>query len=147
MKKREFTFQVTFLWLLPLWYLNLTNIYQSVIDAGLNTCCKLKLVFLVKRLYLTYVPNTLTYVPMFLFLGRLNFEMRSLSNWKFPDCPHFFGARARQVWRDKSCHLQTHKKNSPDAVCRLGTIMQSIFCAQSGGSIRWTIWKWSRESG
>ena len=73
--------------------------------------------------------------------------MRSLSNCKFPDCLHFFGARARQVWRDKSCHIRTHEKNSRDAVCRLRTIIQSIFWAQSGGSICLTIWKWSSETG
>jgi len=32
-------------------------------------------------------------------------------------------------------HVRTHKKNSWDAVRRLGTIIQSIFCAQSGASI------------
>ena len=35
---------------------------------------------------------------------------------------------------------------SGDAVRRLGTIIQSIFCAQSGASIRLTLWKWSGES-
>ena len=38
------------------------------------------------------------------------------------------------------------EKNSGDAVRRLGTIIQSIFCAQSGASIRLTVWKWSGES-
>ena len=28
----------------------------------------------------------------------------------------------------------------------MGTIIQSIFCAQSGASIRSTVWKWSSES-
>ena len=28
----------------------------------------------------------------------------------------------------------------------MGTIIQSIFCAQSGASIRLTVWKWSGES-
>ena len=43
-------------------------------------------------------------------------------------------------------HVRTHKKNSGDVVPRLGTIIQSMFCAQSGASIRLTVWKWSRES-
>ena len=30
--------------------LKLLNIYEGVIDASVNTCCKLKLVFLEKRL-------------------------------------------------------------------------------------------------
>ena len=34
-----------------------------------------------------------------------------------------------------SSHVRTHKKNSGDAVRRLGTIIQSIFCVQSGASI------------
>ena len=32
------------------WHLKLPNIYEGVIDASLITCCKLKLVFLEKRL-------------------------------------------------------------------------------------------------
>ena len=37
---------------------------------------------------------------------------------------------------------RTHEKH----VRRLGTIIQSIFCAQSGASIHLTVWKWSGES-
>ena len=48
--------------------------------------------------------------------------------------------------RVNSGHVRTHEKNSGDAVCRLGTIIQSIFCAQSGASICLTAWKWSAES-
>ena len=53
-----------------------------------------------------------------------------------------------QTSRDRvnSRRVRTHEKNSGDAVRRLGTIMQSIFCAQSGASIRLTVWKWSGES-
>ena len=50
------------------------------------------------------------------------------------------------MWRDNSRRVRTHEKNAGDAVRRLGTIIQSIFCAQSGASIRLTIWKWSGES-
>ena len=64
-----------------------------------------------------------------------------ISNWKFPDW-HFFGGRTRQVWRDNSCRVRTTKRTR-DAVCRLRTIIQSFLCAQSGASIRLTIWKWS----
>ena len=39
-----------------------------------------------------------------------------------------------------------HEKNSGIAVSRLDTIIQSIFCAQLGDSIRLTVWKWSSES-
>ena len=48
--------------------------------------------------------------------------------------------------RNNSRRVRTHEKNSGDAVRRLDTIIQSIFCAQSGASIRLTVWKWSVES-
>ena len=53
-----------------------------------------------------------------------------------------------QTSRDRvnSRHVRTHEKNSGDAVRRLGTIIQRIICAQSGASIRLTVWKWSGES-
>ena len=53
-----------------------------------------------------------------------------------------------QTSRDRvnSRHIRTPKKNSGDSARRLGTIIQSIFCAQSGASIRLTVWKWSGES-
>ena len=53
-----------------------------------------------------------------------------------------------QTSRDRvnSRRVRTHEKNSGDAVRRLGTIMQSIFCAQSGANIRSTVWKRSGES-
>ena len=44
------------------------------------------------------------------------------------------------------CAEATHEKDSGEIVRRLGTIIQSIFCAQSGASIRLTVWKWSGES-
>ena len=45
-----------------------------------------------------------------------------------------------------SRRVRTPEKNSGDAVHRLGTIIQSIFCAQSGASNRLIVWKWSGES-
>ena len=45
-----------------------------------------------------------------------------------------------------SRHVRTHEKNSLRCVRRLGTITQSIFCAQSGAGIRLNFWKWSGES-
>ena len=51
-----------------------------------------------------------------------------------------------QLSRGNSRHVRTHKKNSGETVRRLGAIIQSIFCAQSGASIRLTVWKWSGES-
>ena len=45
-----------------------------------------------------------------------------------------------------SRRVRIHEKNSGDAVRRLGTMIQRISCAQSGASIRLTVWKWSGES-
>ena len=61
---------------------------------------------------------------------------------------HAFLWCMKQTSRDRvnSRRVRTHEKNSGDAVRRLGTIIQSIFCAQSGASIRLTVWKWSGES-
>ena len=56
------------------------------------------------------------------------------------------GERTGQLWRDNSRRVRTHENNSGETVRRLGTIIQSIFCAQSGASIRLTVWKWSCES-
>ena len=50
------------------------------------------------------------------------------------------------VRRDNNSRLRTLEKNSGDTVRRLGTIIQSIFCAQSRASIRLTVWKWSGDS-
>ena len=53
-----------------------------------------------------------------------------------------------QTSRDRvnSRRVRTHEKNSGDAVRRLGTIIESIVCAQSGANIRLTVWKWTGES-
>ena len=45
-----------------------------------------------------------------------------------------------------STRLRIHEKNSGRLVRRLRTIIQSIFCAQSGASIRLTVWKWFGEN-
>ena len=37
-------------------------------------------------------------------------------------------------------------KRTHETLFRFGTIIQSIFCAQSGASICSTVWKWSGES-
>ena len=53
----------------------------------------------------------------------------------FP-CTHKLDQRTGQVWRDNSRRVQTHEKNSGETVRRLGTMIQSIFCAQSGAGVR-----------
>ena len=58
------------------------------------------------------------------------------------------GHKLQQTSRDwdNSRHVRTHENNSLRCVRRLGTIIQSIFCAQSGADIRLNFWKWSIES-
>ena len=59
------------------------------------------------------------------------------------------GERTALLWRDNSSssrRVRTHEKNSGETVRRLGTMIQSIFCAQSGASIHLTVWKRSGES-
>ena len=48
--------------------------------------------------------------------------------------------------RNNSRRVWTHENNSGETVRRLGTIIQSIFCAQSGASIRLNFWKQFGES-
>ena len=43
--------------------------------------------------------------------------------------------------RDNSRGVRTPEKNSRETVRRLGTMIQRIFCAQSGASIRLNFWK------
>ena len=59
----------------------------------------------------------------------------------FP-CSHELGERTGQVsWQDNSRRVRTHETNSGETVLRLGTIIQSNFCAQSGAGIRLNFWK------
>ena len=75
-----------------------------------------------------------------------SFLVSEVKNESF-SCTHNLGEQTRQVWRDNSCHVRTQvKKLQRCSLCRLGLIIQSIFCAQSGASIRLTIWKWSSGS-
>ena len=71
-------------------------------------------------------------VPLFL--------VRKVENKSSP-CTQKLGERTGQVWRDNSRRVRTHEKNSGETVRRLGTIIQSIFCAQSGAGIRLNFWK------
>ena len=57
---------------------------QDVTDASVNTGCKLKLVFM-EKCYSFRADSILKSDGDF------------TSNWKFPDCVHFFGAWARQA--------------------------------------------------
>ena len=69
------------------------------------------------------------------------------ANWNksFP-CTHKLGERTGQVLQDNSRRVRTHEKNSGETVRQLGTIIQSIFCAQSGTGIRLNFCKYFDES-
>ena len=60
----------------------------------------------------------------------LSFLVSKVENESFP-CMHNVGEQTGHqcniVWQDNSCLIQTHEKNSGNAVCQLGTIIQSIF--------------------
>ena len=53
-----------------------------------------------------------------------------------------------QISRDRnnSRRARTHEKNLGETDRRLGKIIQSIFCAQSGAGFRLNVWKWLGES-
>ena len=63
-----------------------------------------------------------------------------ISNWKFPDYVHFFGAWSRQAVIETIVVVYELPKRTQEKL--LGTIMQSIFCAQSRASIRLNFWKY-----
>ena len=102
---------------------------KDVTDASVDTCCKLKLVFLEKRLKVS---------------GRQYFEIR----WEFYIKLKVSWLRAF-LWcmsltsrdRNNSRRVRTFQKNSRETVRRLGTMMQIIFCAQSRAGIRLNFWK------
>ena len=96
---------------------------QDVTDASVNTCCKLKLVFLEKR------QDSLVF-------GQTVFRNQMGILYQILWC---MSQTSRD--RDNSRRVRTPEKNSGETVRRLGTIIQSIFCAQSGAGIRLNFWK------
>ena len=104
------------------------NIYEDVIDASVNTCCKLKLVFLEKR------QDSLVF-------GQTVFRNQMGILYQILWC-----MSQTNRHRNNSSRVRTHEKNSGETVRRLGTIIQSIFCAQSGAGIRLNFWKQLDES-
>ena len=66
--------------------------------------------------------------------------VRKVENKIFP-CSHKLGERTGRVQQDNSGRVRAYEKNSGETVRRLGTIMQSIFCAQSVTGIRLNLWK------
>ena len=124
-------FHVTFSWLsaVVVSFKNSLIFTQDVTHSSVNTCCKLKLVFLEKRLQ---------------FSGRQYFEIRWGFHIKFKVSWFMHQRNARSLTsrdRDNSLRVPTHEKNSGETVRRLGTIIQSIFCAQSGAGTCLNFWK------
>ena len=76
----------------------------------------------------------------FRLIGSSFVSVRKVEKKSFP-CTHKLGEQTGQVWRENSRRVWTHEKNSGETVRRLGTIIQSIFCAQSGAGIRLNFWK------
>ena len=122
------------------WHLKLPNIYEGMIDASVNT-----------RLYYYWVLQIQAWV--YFWKSVCSFRVDSILKWRV--CIKLKDSWQRaflwcmsQTSRDRvnSGRVRTHEKNSGEAVRRLGTIIQSIFCAQSGASNRLTVWKWSGES-
>ena len=103
-------------------------------DASVNTCCKLKLVFFGKASLV--FGQTVVWNQMGVYI-KLKVSWLRAFLW----C---MSQTSRD--RDNSRRVRTHEKNSGETVRRLGTIIQSIFCAQSGAGIRLNFWKWSGES-
>ena len=56
------------------------------------------------------------------------------------------GSGDENVSRRVSSRVRTHEKNSGETVRRLGIVVQSMFCSQSGAGIRLNFWKSSGES-
>ena len=73
-------------------------------------------------------------------MGSSFFLVRKIENESFP-CMHSLDEWTRPVWQDNSHHVRTNEKNSGDAVLRLGTVIQSIFCAQSDAILKRDWWE------
>ena len=103
------------------WHLKLPNIYEGVIDASVNTYCKVKLIFC-KSVFSFRVESILKW--------RVYIKLKVSWLRTFLCCKS-------QTSRDRvnSRRVRTHEKNSGVAVRRLGTIIQSL-----------NVWKWSGES-
>ena len=114
---------------------------QDVTDASVNTCCKLKLVFLEKRAWHTGI--------FFGKAGRQYFKIiwgfciKLKVSWL---CAFLWCMSQTNRDRNNSRRVRTHEKNSGETVRRLGTIIQSIFCVQSGAGILLNFWKYFCES-
>ena len=58
--------------------------------------------------------------------------------------PRLFCGSLMQI--EIKCRVRTHESDSEVTVRRLGKIIQRIYFAQSGASIRTKAWKWSGET-
>ena len=130
-KKVNSFFHATISWLsaVVVSFKNSLIFAQDVTDASVNTCRKLKLVFMENRL---------------LFSGRQYFEIRRgfYIKLKVSWLRAFLWCMSQtSLDRKNNRRVRTHEKNLGETVRRLGTIIQSSFCAQSGAGIRLKFWK------
>ena len=113
------------------WHLKLPNIYEGMIDASVNT-----------RLYYYWVLQIQAWV--YFWKSVCSFRVDSILKWRV--CIKLKDSWQRaflwcmsQTSRDRvnSRRVRTHEKNSGDAVCRLGTIIQSIFLPNQEQAFAW----------
>ena len=130
-----------------------SNVFTAISRCGILN----SLIFMKARSMEAWIPvissslyfrKSVFKIPLHMFL-RFSFWVYSILKWVAyiklkVSWRHAFLWCMSQTSRhqDNSRSVQTHKKNSGDTVCEFNSIIQSIFCAQSGGSIRLTIWKW-----
>ena len=85
------------------------------------------------------------FIEQGIFIARLVWFMayRTRNIYCWGVLASLYGLHGSYLRSVNSPRVRNLEKNSGETVCRLGTIIQSIFCAQSGASIRLTVWKWS----
>ena len=69
-----------------------------------------------------------------------------ISNWKFPDCVHFFGAWARQAVIETIAVVYEHTKRTQEMCSPIGQNNTKHFLCPSRSCIRLNFWKRSGES-
>ena len=113
-----------FSWLSAVVASYLPNIYEGVINASVNTCCTFKLVFFWRSVCSFRVDSILKW--------RVYIKLKVSWLRAFLQC-------MSQTSRDRvnSGRVQTHQKNSGDAVRRLGTIIHSIFVPNQEPAFAW----------
>ena len=69
-----------------------------------------------------------------------------ISNWKFPDCVHFFGAWARQAVIETIAVVYEHTKRTQEMCSPIGQNNTKHFLCPNRSRIRLNFWKYLGES-